>query len=291
MVLQERLACITLPAMISLIINADDLGWGEERDRGIFLAFTDGIVTSASLLANGRSFAAAALKAKQLNLPVGIHLNLADGRTLAGPIKGLTGPDGELPGKQRLRQCLLTGGCNLEAIRAELAAQIERVLDAGLIPDHLDSHQHCQLFPCLAKMFTELASAYAIAALRSPSPAEPAEDDPAGALGEEMVLYRQLAPEARRAILDAGLKTTDGLWGMPSLNRLDEQQLCRLLEAIPQGNWELMTHPGYRCDQAGPFDGQPREAELAALISPAARAVITRRGIRLGTFGELPCGS
>ena len=51
--------------MISLIINADDLGCNAERDRGIFKAFTDGIVTSASLLANGPSFDSAARLARR----------------------------------------------------------------------------------------------------------------------------------------------------------------------------------------------------------------------------------
>ncbi|HDS15451.1 MAG TPA: ChbG/HpnK family deacetylase [Proteobacteria bacterium] len=46
--------------MIRLIINADDLGSGPQRDRGILHAFERGLVTSASLLANGSSFTEAA---------------------------------------------------------------------------------------------------------------------------------------------------------------------------------------------------------------------------------------
>ena len=55
--------------MISLIINADDLGRSPERDRGILEAFQYGIVTSASLLANGASFVTAVSLVKKAGLP------------------------------------------------------------------------------------------------------------------------------------------------------------------------------------------------------------------------------
>jgi hypothetical protein len=38
---------------VKLIIMADDLGIAPERDEGIFAAFENGIVTSASLFVNG----------------------------------------------------------------------------------------------------------------------------------------------------------------------------------------------------------------------------------------------
>lgn len=280
-----------MPGMISLIISADDLGSSSARDRGILEAFRAGIVTSASLLANGPSFDAAAHLARAAGLPVGVHLNLADGVTLTGRIAGLTGPGGQLPGKQALRRCLAAASCDAGDVRRELAAQIERLLAAGLHPDHLDSHQHCQLFPCLTAMVIELAREFGIPALRTPLPGEPAEQDPAGALGEELALYRQLAGAARAAVVAAGLSTPEALWGMPLLHSLDTARLCQLLEALPPGRWELMTHPGYPCGQGQAFDGAQRFTELQALLSAEARAIIVRRQIRLSTFGDLPCAS
>jgi predicted glycoside hydrolase/deacetylase ChbG (UPF0249 family) len=76
---------------IRLIVNADDLGCGPARDRGIFRAFQQGIVTSASLLANGRTFAEAAREARTLGLPVGVHLNLAEGVETREQLDFLTG--------------------------------------------------------------------------------------------------------------------------------------------------------------------------------------------------------
>jgi chitin disaccharide deacetylase len=46
-------------AVKNLIVNADDLGWTEGVNRGIAEAHRNGIVTSASLLANGAAFTGA----------------------------------------------------------------------------------------------------------------------------------------------------------------------------------------------------------------------------------------
>lgn len=286
-----RAECITLPVMISLIVNADDLGINPDRDRGIFEAYAEGVVTSVSLLANGSSFTTAAEVLRQLKIPTGAHLNLADGISLSGEIDGLTGPGGEFPGKRKLRECLETGNCDQKAIRRELTAQVERILDHGILPDHIDSHQHCQIFPCISQMVIELAVEFDIKAMRSACPAEPAETDPGGKLGEEMSLYRRFSNNTRNALRKTNIHTPDGLWGMPLLNRLDESRLCQLLEELPEGCWELMTHPGYASNSGDPFDGNQREIELHALTSKNAMNIIRQRSIRLCSFGDLPCVS
>ncbi|MDG5468914.1 ChbG/HpnK family deacetylase [Deltaproteobacteria bacterium IMCC39524] len=277
--------------MISLIINADDLGCNALRDRGILEAQQKGIVTSASILANGSSFNTAIKQVKHSKLPVGVHLNLADGRALTGPIKGLTDSSGNLPGKKELRRQLTANCFDPEEIRKELKAQVQRILEAGVQPDHLDGHQHCQLFPCLTTMVTELAREYGIPAMRSALPADISLKDPSDPLGKELALYCQLGHKAKEIIMTAGLLAPDGLMGMPLLNQLDQTRLYHVLENIPEGFWELMVHPGYSCDSGNPFDGPQREVELLALLSPEAKQIIARRHIRLCHFGDLSCAS
>ncbi len=280
-------SCFSMPSMISLIINADDLGSNLLRDRGILDAYRNGIVTSASLLANGSSFETAVLQIKETGLPIGVHLNLADGISLTGPIKGLTDQHGHLPGKQKLRQYLGSDPCDSVALRRELATQIERIFDSGLQPDHLNGHQHCQLFPSLTSLVIDLADTYGILAMRSALSGEPAAEDPQHLLGEELTLYRQLSPAAHQTQRKSEIKIPDGLFGMPLLNRLNTATLCQLLEELPPGRWELMTHPGYPDPQGGPFDGPQRQIELQALLSDPAREILTRRNIHLCTFGDL----
>ena len=277
--------------MIHLIINADDLGINPERDRGIIAAFEHGIVTSASIIANGLSFASAAVYALSAKLPVGIHLNLSDGATLSGPIAGLTDQDNRLPGKRQLRRYLLGDEQDLAGIRRELSAQIERVMGTGLEPGHIDGHQHCHNYPPLTGMVIELAGEYGLDAMRSCLPADPPDTAIAAELAEDLTLFRNLGQTARTLLSGSGIRTPDGLWGLPQLNSLDTVGLCTLLEKLPEGYWELMTHPGHPYPQGRSFEGAQRLTEMQALCSAAAKDVITRRDIRLCTFGDLPCAS
>ena len=64
---------------IDLVVTADDLGYSGRRDEGILKAFSEGIVTTASLMVNGKTAASAAKAAKACGLPIGLHLNITEG--------------------------------------------------------------------------------------------------------------------------------------------------------------------------------------------------------------------
>ena len=66
--------------MRRLIVNADDFGLTAGVNRAIVEAHTRGIVTSSTLMANGRAFEDAARLAKTVpRLGVGCHVVLIDG--------------------------------------------------------------------------------------------------------------------------------------------------------------------------------------------------------------------
>src|ERR1700751_3171264 len=96
-----QVAPLGRPDVKNLIVNADDLGWTEGVNRGILEAHRNGIVTSASLLANGASFADGIDGAKSTRgLGVGVHLNLSDGAPVAPRelVTSLLDNDGEFNG-------------------------------------------------------------------------------------------------------------------------------------------------------------------------------------------------
>ncbi|MCX5834362.1 MAG: ChbG/HpnK family deacetylase [Deltaproteobacteria bacterium] len=85
----------------SLVINADDLGADEARNEGIFEAIDAGVVTSASLLANGPALedALARMRAlKNRKVSFGFHLNLSQGTPVSEGHRLLVGSDGNLAG-------------------------------------------------------------------------------------------------------------------------------------------------------------------------------------------------
>jgi predicted glycoside hydrolase/deacetylase ChbG (UPF0249 family) len=112
-----------------LIVNADDLGYTEGVNAGIFEAHSRGIVTSASMMVRRAAAAQAArLSAGHPQLAVGLHLDIGQW-------------DYENGGWQ-----LAYAHCppdDAAAVEEECAAQLEtfRAL-LGRDPTHLDSHQH-----------------------------------------------------------------------------------------------------------------------------------------------------
>ena len=274
--------------MIRLIINADDLGSGPGRDKGILWAFQEGLISSASILANGPTFQEAAQRALHHGLPIGVHLNLSEGRPLTGALPGITDNRGSLPGKYRLRSLLDRPLRNAQDIFDELSAQVSRVIEAGLQPDHLDTHQHFFLFPELTDMVIALAREHGIPALRLPLPAEEVVGPVPPLLAREMSLYRRLAPAAAIKIQKSGLFASDGLLGMSLLHDLTKESLCRILQQLPDGTWELMVHPGYP-DMEGSFSGPQRLKELQALASSSFQTLLVARQVQTTTFGALAC--
>ncbi|MDD3802699.1 MAG: ChbG/HpnK family deacetylase [Desulfuromonas thiophila] len=277
-----------MSASVRLIVNADDFGWAPGRDRGIRRSVLRGLVTSVSLMANGATFVSAARFVRQRQLPCGVHFNLSEGRALCGPVGGLTDAQGRFLGKQAARRRFAQGAFDVSAVERELQAQLQRLRQAGLRPDHCDTHQHWHLFPALTPLLLGLCRRQAIAAVRLAEPAEPLAQQRASVLGTklaaELALYRQLAPALRQAINQEGLFAPDGLWGMTLLDRLNEARLVRLLQQLPEGCWELMVHPG-DIDPGQPFGGPSRRREQRALRARRMRETVVRCGIQLTSFG------
>jgi chitin disaccharide deacetylase len=71
---------------------------------------------------------------------------------------------------------------------------------------------------------------------------------------------------------------------------LDQKKLLRMLEAVPDGTWELVCHPGYSdadLRAAGTRLTASREIELSALTSVETREALLRHQIELISYAEL----
>ncbi|MBA2420163.1 MAG: ChbG/HpnK family deacetylase [Thermoleophilaceae bacterium] len=112
-----------------LVVNADDFGRSEAINRGVLLAHTSGIVTSASLMVRHETAGPAALAAREHPaLGLGLHLDLAEWEYRRGewrPLYEVVDPGAP------------------DAVEAEAQSQLERFRQlVGRDPTHLDSHQH-----------------------------------------------------------------------------------------------------------------------------------------------------
>lgn len=304
-----------------LIVNADDFGLSPGVNAGILDAFRKGILRSASLLVNQPASEEAGELARQTpGLGVGVHLNLLRGWPVASPAQIPTLVDGE--GRFRrptaaLARDIILGRIDLQDVRREFAAQVQRALAAGLRPTHLDSEKHLHMLPRIFPIAVEVARTFGVPALRCSRERlrlSAAIRNPVGAA--KALVLRAMAtlcrptcgpnrpvaegPERRRPRAEwAGrgqggeLWCPDALHGIQEAGRLDREATLAILDGLGPGVHELMTHPGYADETlrrlaarvGGFYLVEEREAEVAALTDPAVLARVREGGITLAHYG------
>lgn len=129
-----------------VIVNADDFGLSEPVNAVILRAFQAGLISSATAMANMPAFRTACVLARQpaLRGRVGLHFNLSHGKPLSEAILRqplFCNAEGEFEFRLS-RNCLRLSPAARQAVEQELAAQWQHCLRLGLLPSHLDSHQH-----------------------------------------------------------------------------------------------------------------------------------------------------
>ena len=283
-------------------MNADDLGWTEGVNRGIAEAHRNGIVTSASLLANGAAFASGVeVTRKTPGLGVGVHLNLSDGEPVAPRelVKSLVNERGELEGRtESLLLRLARRSVLLDEVEREWEAQIQKVRTSGIEPTHLDGHRHVQMLPGLFEIALRLAKRHGIAAIRiSHEESSLRAALSAGAKQKGTVVMRQgvqarglklLGRDAHEKAERAGIATADYFCGIAQTGELTREGVLRLLEILPEGTTELMCHPGYVDEDLAKSATrlqESRQTELKILTDTDIRNLVASQGIRLIDYG------
>src|ERR1051326_2832164 len=290
-------------AMKKLIVTADDFGLTKRVNQGIIETHCRGIVTSTSLMANGTAFEDAVARAREApRLGIGAHLNLTEGPTVSRPTlaRSLVNGHGELrAGPMTVSRRIATGKIRLGEVELELRAQIEKILKAGIELTHLDGHKHIQLLPSVFDIVLKLAAEYGIKGIRCA--VEPAGIVAAvkqvrrrGAGGvKQFGLGRALslfAARSRGKARRAGLLTPQYFLGISQTGFLDILELSRILNNLPSGTSELMSHPGYVDEALAQTPTrllEQRQKELAALTDPAVLDLIARNNIQLVSYREL----
>jgi predicted glycoside hydrolase/deacetylase ChbG (UPF0249 family) len=274
---------------VKLIINADDLGYTPAINQAIFDLYNRERVSSTSLLVNMpyNQDAIERLGACP-DLDVGVHLNLTKGRPLLPleQIPTLVGTSGGFWLTKEFYIRAATGRISLKEVEVELRTQIERSLDYGILPLHLDSHSHWHLLPHLRKLVKRLAKDYHIFGIR------------------QTALRRTLIPSglwlamaARKNHPQSKFRISDyffslhhwlGSDGKP-VKMLFSKQLRDLI-AGPDITLELVTHPGAYHDPDFPPDTlltHQRQWEYDFLLSPRFDEWLGSIGAEISSFKAL----
>lgn len=277
-----------------LLVNADDLGLTKAVTDGIIEAHQQGIVTSASIIAGAEAFDYAVKQAlHNASLGVGVHLTLVEERPVANAqdIPTLVQSNGKLPGKySQLLSGLVTGRIRSKHVEHELRAQIEKCIDAGLSPTHLDSHQHIHALPSLFRMVLRLAEEFQISGIRLPrdSPARNSVSWRGGFLQKTILCL--LARWDGYRIRNTRVVSCERMVGLFESGVLHEDLLLQIVSSLPEGTTELVCHPG-RTDAESltkyshwHYNWQ---AELNALTSKTVRDLLDSQRIELINYADL----
>jgi predicted glycoside hydrolase/deacetylase ChbG (UPF0249 family) len=249
---------------MKVIFNADDFGLSKGVNLGIIEAYQRGPVRSATIMAGMPGFDHAVKLAKENpGLKIGVHLTLSDGNSVGGVYRTLTDSGGhflpldEVGSKARTLETYLT------EVEAEYEAQIQKVLSAGITPDHFDSHHNTHNLPGIVTIFLELAKKYGVSTRvvdKGPFPRE-----------------------------NEDVKTTDTFSNEFYDETATLSDLRRILAYSETGTLEVMCHPAfvdYGLYSSSTYNVR-RAYELDLLTRHEVMDYITQRGIEPCSFSDI----
>ncbi len=239
--------------MMRLIVNADDFGQTRGINRAVLELHEAGLLTSATLMAR----AAATDQAIEIahatpTLGVGCHIVLTDGEPILPPaqIPSLLDLSTNLlvPRLTLFLGRLFAGRIRAEEIEIEATAQIQYLQSRGLHVTHVDTHKHTHMFSRVLRPILRAARACGIHSVRNPFEPIWAIRATAGTgfvRAAQVRSLRCLQSIWHQIVAEEGFATTGGTLGVSGTGALDTVILHRLLDRVPAGTWELVTHPGY----------------------------------------------
>jgi predicted glycoside hydrolase/deacetylase ChbG (UPF0249 family) len=310
----------------AVVFHADDFGMNRAVTAGILRGFTHGLLTSTSLLANAPDAEAAirewrllqgqhaagrlaSMDARtQLGEPreafeLGIHLNLTQGRPLTERYPAqLLDSAGRFCGVGRLFRHLRRLRPSFEsALRDELAAQIEFLLDRGIHPTHLNGHQYIEMLPGLRISLRTLVARYGIRTVRVARECGLVRTTLLNGLQAKnwslAQVKRYYAGRLLRDVRTWNVEFPDAFFGTSHAGRVDLRLVrqfldsgIRSLSGSRSRLIEVGLHPalGLAALQTDPEDGWSdplvahRPKELEMLTGPELVNLLQSRGVTLG---------
>ena len=242
---------------------------------------------------------AVALTAQAPKLRVGCHVVLVDGSPIlpGSQVSSLMAPNSGL--ELRFRESLVsfallaaTGRLDQQQIEAEITAQIQKLQAAGISVSHLDSHKHTHMFPVVLKSMLGAARKCGVRAIRNPF--EPLififTNVRQWKRQFQLRILRGYRATFRKELAESGMFTPDGCIGMAATGGLTLATFQALIENLPEGTWEFVSHPGYNdadLNQAKTRLRDSREKELAILTSDSVKQLLHRERIEMISYHDL----
>lgn len=282
--------------MKKLIVNADDFGLHPLINKGIIKGYQEGFITSTSLMTSAPAYAEAVALAKDNPaLGIGIHLTLVGSVPSVLPkeqVTSLVDSNGLfLPDYVAFAKRFYSGEVVHKELEAELRAQIEKALAAGVNITHIDSHQHTHVLLGVNKLVIKLCCEYNIKRMRIPK--EPYFYSGGFTAGVGRKIGRAglsfCAALAESAAASHGILHPDNFFGMLAGGHLNKTLVGNIIKDLPEGVSEIMTHPGMDTAALSKvFTWQYHwQEELESYLAAENKKLLQQEKIVLTNFGGL----
>ena len=252
-----------------LMIHADDLAMSRSVDRASFAALERGDATSASIMVPCPRFAEVAAHAREHpEADLGLHLTLTSewkthrwGPVATGQdLPSLLDPEGYFWAKA----ASVASNARPGEVETEIRAQIDRALEAGIRPTHLDSHMLTLLKPPFVAAYLKVAHEYGVPFFARRSRATVA-----------LMNENDIVPDAD-AIASSGLEPAN--W---------KDWYVSLVRSLKPGLTELIVHLGYDDAELQAVMGDVaygsawRQRDFDAITSPEFKKALEENDIAL----------
>ena len=259
--------------MQRLIVTADDCGMSEGINQATYDLHKRGYISAASVMTNFPAYRHALERFSDCpDLDVGAHLTLTDGSPVdrRGPPhhSHLLKDDRSFRDKFSLYlRGLFFNKETIRWIRNELDAQLRRLVDAGVQPQHISTHHHFHSLPILREIVHELAAVYQVDWVRGHSFR--------ATISPHAILQRKQAQSQRYSFF-----MPDYMTGIQGWISRAPAEFVDGVASLP-GTVEIVAHPGTAKDPDFPmnlgYGPAPRYAETKYLIE--ALELLKERGI------------
>lgn len=274
-----------------VIINVDDFGLHPAVGRAVSGLSKNNIVTSTSILANG-PWAKDAVKLDGVGL--GVHLNVLRGRPLLPlrDVSSLVGDDGLFVGRYPILFIrYITGGIDFSQVRNEWKTQIERLLDMGIKPTHLDSEKHIHAWPGFMEIAVDLAREYGISWVRRPMDKTGIKVDLGGLRTSVLNFFCMFHKRSQQ------VAWPDAVWGIANQGKsLSPSRYVSHMKALKNVRvLEIACHPGLPepsdppiPQEFGPLRvGGQWQVEYDSLLRPEWKNAFADTGAQLVNYGQI----
>lgn len=265
------------------VVHADDIGMCHSTLPALEELFAFGLVTSASVMVPCPWFpAVAAWKQRNSDVDVGVHLTLTSewDRYRWAPISTRS-PDSGLIDEQgyfHRTTAAFHQHAAREAVRDEMAAQLDRAAQLGLAPTHVDCHMLAALHDPFFEDYLQIGFSRGMPAFL------PRRHDHAGRGQDRLQERADLWEKRGMPVFDCYAVATQ----RPYVN--DQNAFVReLFSRLPSGLSCVLLHPATDSDELRSVtdEWKGRVADFEAFRDPSLRDYVQDLGIQLISYRPL----